>query len=132
MAHLITFATGKFGISKETPNDINPIAGESVLKWLKQHLVSAGFSTTEPSTEDWGWYMNVEGNGASYLVGASGEPDRPPPDVDWTIQIHKSRSVLDKLAGKNKLSSDDPLCVLLEQLVRAEPDFNGVDVARDA
>ena len=82
MAHLITFATGKFDISKETPNDINPIAGEGLLKWIRGHLVGTSFTATEPSTEDWGWYMSIEGGGASYLVGASGEPDRPP--LTWT------------------------------------------------
>ena len=129
MAHLIAFATGKFDISKETPNDINPIAGEGVLTWIRQHLAGTGFTATEPGTEDWGWYMNVEGNGASYLVGASGEPNRPAPDVDWTLQLHRKRSTMDKLTGKNKLSADDPLFSLLERLVRAEPDFRGIDVA---
>jgi hypothetical protein len=132
MAHLITFATGKFDISKETPNDINPIAGEGVLNWIRQHLAGTDFTATEPDTEDWGWYMNVEGNGASYLVGASGEPDRPPPDVDWTIQLHRKRSTMDKLTGKNKLPVDDPLFTLLERLVRGEPEFREVDVAKDA
>jgi hypothetical protein len=132
MAHLITFATGKFDISKETLNDINPIAGEAVLKWIRQHIGAAGFTSTEPSTEDWGWYMTVEGSGASYLVGASGEPDRPPPDVDWTIQVHKHRGFMDKVTGKNKLSKDDPLFALLERIVRDEPDFRAVDVAKDA
>jgi hypothetical protein len=76
--------------------------------------------------------MDVEGHGASYLVGASGEPERPPPDVDWTIQVHRNRSLMDKLAGKNKLSGDDPLFDLIEKLVHAEPAFRQVDVAKDA
>jgi hypothetical protein len=131
MAHLITFATGKFDISKETPNDINPIAGQGVLNWIRQHLAGTGFTATEPRTEDWGWYIDVEGNGASYLVGASGEPDRAPPDVDWTIQLHRKRSAMDKLTGKNKLSGDDPLFALLERLARAESEFRGTEVAKD-
>ena len=132
MAHLIAFATGKFDISKETPNDINPIAGEGLLKWIQGHLAGTSFTATKPGTEDWGWYMDIEGGGASYLVGASGEPDRPPPDVDWTIQVHKNRSMMDKLTGKNKLASDDPLFALLEKLVRSEPEFREVSVEKDA
>jgi hypothetical protein len=132
MAHLITFATGKFDITKEAPNDINTIAGESVLKWIQHQLAGAGFTSTEPSMEDWGWYMNVDGSGASYLVGATGEPNRPSPDVDWTIQVHKNRSLMDKVTRKNKLSKDDPLFALLERLVRSEPDFRGIGVAKDA
>jgi hypothetical protein len=132
MAHLISFATGKFDTSKETPNDINPIAGESVLNWIRERLSGTSFTATEPGTEDWGWYMNVEGSGASYLVGASGEPDRPPPDVDWTIQVHKNRSLKDKLTGKNKLTSEDALFALLEELIRGESEFRGISIAKDA
>ena len=132
MAHLITFATRKFDISKETPNNINPIAGEGVLEWIRHRLAGTGFIATKPSPEDWGWYMNVEGISASYRVGASGEPDRSPPDVDWTIQVHRKRSVMDKLTGKNKLSSDDALFVLLERLVLANPDFRVIAITRNA
>jgi hypothetical protein len=39
---------------------------------------------------------------------------------------------MDKLAGKNKLSRDDPLFALIEKLVHAEPAFRQVDVAKDA
>lgn len=132
MAHLITFATGKFDISRETLNEINPIGGEGLLNWIRERLSGTSFKATEPGTEDWGWYMDIEGGGASYLVGASGQPDRPPPDVDWAIQLHKNRSMKDKLTGKNKLASDDPLFALLEQLVRGEPEFRGVQVEKDA
>jgi hypothetical protein len=39
MAHLITFTSSQFDVSVETPNPINPIAGEGVLKWLREKLV---------------------------------------------------------------------------------------------
>ena len=132
MAHLITFATNKFDVSKEEPNDINPIAGQGLLKWLSPKLGSAGYKTTEPATEDWGWYIDVEGSAGTYLVGASGEPERPAPDVDWTIQIHKSRSLKDKITGKNKMTADDPLTALIEGYVRAEADFRDIYVDREA
>jgi hypothetical protein len=132
MAHLITFATGKFDISKETRNDINPIAGEGVLNWIRERLAGSPYSSTAPSTEDWGWYIDVKGEGSRYMVGASGEPERPPPDVDWVIQIHKSRSFKDKLTGRNKLTGEDPFLALLEKAVRAEPDFREVSITQDA
>ena len=132
MAHRISFATDKFDVSKETPNDLNPIAGESVLNWIRERLSSTHFTATAPSTEDWGWYMSVEGEGTSYLVGASGEPERPSPDVDWIVQIHKNRSLKDKLAGKNKLLGDDPLVALLESLVRRESAFRDVASEKEA
>ena len=132
MAHLITFATDKFEISKEEPNDINPIAGQGLLKWLGAKLSSAEYKATEPATEDWGWYIDVEGNTGAYLVGASGEPDRPAADVDWTVQIHKNRSLKDKITGKNKQAADDPLTALIEGFVRAEADFRNIHVDKDA
>jgi len=55
MAHLITFRTAKFDIRRETPNPINPIAGESVLPWLRESLKSRGYEADSPGTEDWGW-----------------------------------------------------------------------------
>ena len=126
MAYLLSFATDKFDVSKETLNDINPIAGEGVLNWIRERLSGTGFGASAPATEDWGWYMDVEGNGASYLVGASGEPERPPPDLDWVVQIHRNRSLKDKLTGKNKLTADDPLVVCLEKMIRGEPSFRDV------
>ena len=131
MAHLVTFATDKFDISSEEPNDFNPIAGQALLRWLGAQFVSAGFKTTEPEAEDWGWYINVEGSTGTYLVGASGESERPDADVEWTVQIHKSGSLKDKLTGKNKIAADDPLAALVERLLRSEPDFRNIQVDKD-
>ena len=75
MVHLIHFSTGLFDIAKETPNPINPIPGQSVLQWLRGKLEGTPYTAGEPDAEDWGWYIGVTGNGASYLVGASGEPN---------------------------------------------------------
>jgi len=38
MVHLITFVTDRFDPARETPNDINPIAGQAVLLWLRERL----------------------------------------------------------------------------------------------
>jgi hypothetical protein len=121
-----------FDISKEEPNSINPIAGQAVLNWIRGKLAGSGYTSTEPEAEDWGWYIDVSGNGSSYMVGASGEPERPPPDIDWTVQIHKSRSLKDKLTGGNKLTHEDPLAHLLEDIVRNEPSFQNVSFEKDA
>ena len=70
MARLISFRTSKFDISKEPPNPINPIAGQSVLTWLKETLAGSGYTLSEPDAEDWGWYMDVHADGQAYLIGA--------------------------------------------------------------
>src|SRR5687768_10597387 len=118
MTHLITFATSQFDVSAEAPNPINPIAGESVLKWLREKLVDSGYDATDPESEDWGWYIYVNGRGASYLVGASSDIDQDPPR-EWVLQIHRQRSLRDKLFGRNQLADDDALSACIERIIRA-------------
>lgn len=61
MVHLVGFRTSRFDVSTETPNPINPIAGQSVLGWLRGELEKARYASTDPATEDWGWYIDVKG-----------------------------------------------------------------------
>jgi hypothetical protein len=131
VAYLISFRTARFDVSKETPNPINPIAGQSVLNWLREELSHNHYKATEPDTEDWGWYIDVEGGGASYLVGASADAEGRTPDVDWIVQVHKGRSLKDKLFGRNLLAADDPLFALIEKLVRADSRIAEVSVDKD-
>ncbi len=131
MTILISFKTAKFSISKETPNPINPIAGQGVLDWLREELAATPWEATAPKPEDWGWYMYVRGSDNSYMVGASGEAGESPM-VDWTIQVHKRRSLVEKLTGRNKLTREDPLSRLVEDLVRGDPDFANVEIRESA
>ena len=132
MAHLITFRSSKFDVTRETPNPINPIAGESVLLWLREKLRDSRYEATAPETEDWGWYVDVKGAGATYLVGASADAGERVASVEWTIQIHKQRSLKDKITGGNKLAVDDPLSALVERIIRADPTIEAVDVEKSA
>ena len=132
MARLISFTTARFDVSGEKPNAINPIAGQSVLLWLREELMRAQYRVTEPDTEDWGWYVDVEGADASYLVGASADATEPTPTVEWIVQVHKNRSVKDKVLGQNKMAADDPLSALIERIVRGDSRIGCVSVTRDA
>ena len=131
MAHLVSFKTALFDASREKPNDLNPIAGQSVLLWLRDELMKAEYRVTEPDTEDWGWYIDVKGESGSYLVGASAEADAPPP-LEWIVQVHKHRTLRDKLVGRNKMAANDPLSMLIERLIRADARLEQVEVTRDA
>ena len=132
MAHLIAFRTTRFDISAEKPNSINPIAGQSVLLWLKEELLKAHYRVTEPDVEDWGWYIDVEGADASYLVGASADATEPTPTVEWIVQVQKHRSMKDRLLGRNKMAADDPLVTLIEQIVREDSTMEEISVTQDA
>jgi len=131
MAHVISFTTDRFDVAKEKPNPINPIAGQAVLQWLREELAAAYYSSTEPKTEDWGWYIYVQGVGGSYLVGASGQPEPPSREIEWVVQIHKQRSLVDKLTGTNRMTAGDPLSALLESMVRGRKEFRDVRVDRE-
>lgn len=73
MPHLITFKSARFDVSAESPNPNNPIAGESLLQWLREELRKHHFEVTEPDHEDWGWYVTVRTPDASYMIGASAD-----------------------------------------------------------
>jgi hypothetical protein len=104
-----------------------------VLRWLREKLQGSPYATTAPDTEDWGWYMDVRGEGAAYLVGASGEvAEAAAGAVDWTIQIERHRSLGEKLRGASKMGADDPLSALIERLVRQEAAATDVEVDRGA
>lgn len=132
MAHVISFTTARFDVSIEPPNPINPIAGRSILDWLREPLAKAGYRSTEPDTEDWGWYIDVEGGGASYLVGASADAETDGPDVEWVVQVHRHRSLTDRLLGRNTMEADDRLFALIERIVRSESDLETVVVEKEA
>jgi hypothetical protein len=130
MAHLLTFRTDRFDVSHEPPNPINPIAGHSVLTWLREELAKAAYRSTEPDPEDWGWDIAVEGRSGSYLVGASADAEGSTEEIDWTVQVHKRRSLTEKLLGRNRMVAEDPLFALIERLVRADERLEQVSVEK--
>jgi hypothetical protein len=132
MAHLITFQSSMFDVTKETPNPINPIAGQSLLRWLCESLKHRNYEATAPEPEDWGWYVIVQGPGSKYLVGASAEPEEGRAGIEWTIQIHKQRSFKDKITRTNKLTVDDSLSTLIETIIRAETGIQEVIIEKNA
>ena len=136
MAHLVSFVTAKFDVSKEAPNPINPIAGESVLIWLHQMLTQAGYYCDLPETEDWGWYAYAGRDVAQYLLGASADVDittyKAGTDLEWIVQLHRLRSFKDRLFGRNKLSRDDALFGCIAEILRADSEIRQVTIDWDA
>ncbi|MFT6908613.1 MAG: hypothetical protein ACJAS1_005316 [Oleiphilaceae bacterium] len=124
----ISFKTSKFDVSNENKNPINPIYGESLLKWLKLEL-SSTHEITEPDAEDWGWYSNITWKGREYMLGASTyyeEGDNPTSELEWIFQIDKQRSFKEKLLGKEKISCNDECVLFFKSKLEAEPDINSV------
>ncbi|CCQ11698.1 hypothetical protein PALB_25990 [Pseudoalteromonas luteoviolacea B = ATCC 29581] len=124
----ISFKTSMFDVSKENKNPVNPIYGESLLKWLKQELDSE-FEITEPDAEDWGWYSYITWNNRQYMIGASTyfeEGDDPSSELEWVFQIDKTRSLKEKLLGREKISTADDCVLFFKSKFEVQPDMNSV------
>ncbi|TMS80262.1 MULTISPECIES: hypothetical protein [unclassified Pseudoalteromonas] len=124
----ISFKTSKFNVSNENKNPINPIYGESLLKWLKLELNSS-HEITEPDAEDWGWYSNIIWNDREYILGASTfykDGDDPNSELEWIFQIDKQRSFIEKLLGKEKISRSDECVLFFKSKLEAESDINSL------
>ncbi|TMN36250.1 hypothetical protein [Pseudoalteromonas sp. S2755] len=124
----ISFKTSMFDVSKENKNPVNPIYGESLLKWLKQELDSE-FEFIEPDAEDWGWYSYITWNNRQYMLGASTyfeEGDDPKSELEWVFQIDKPRSLKEKLLGREKISTADDCVLFFKSKFEAQPEMNSV------
>jgi len=129
MPYLFAFSGTKFDVSKESPNPINPIAGEGVLTWLRTALIDAHYQVTEVAPEDFGWFVEVRGGGAAYMVVASGDAQVTDSEIAWIIQVRKNRSLSEKLLGKNKLTADDPLVGVVERTLRVADGIRNIEVS---
>lgn len=125
MAHVIRFTTDAFDVSKERPNPINPIPGESLLRWLREQA-APGLTLTEPDAEDWGWYSFVQWDGRQYLLGASATEDGN--GFEWVLQIDKQRSLKEKLLGRAAMAADDECAEYFRSLLQRQPAFRDVSV----
>lgn len=114
----VCFASGKFDLEAEPENDVNPIHGQSFLAWLRPRLEGLGYAVDGPDTEDWGWYLDVRGPTAGYIVGASAIADDD--GACWTIQLSRRRSFREWITGKGWITRDDALVQLVERVVREE------------
>ena len=132
MAHLITFKSGKFDVSGETPNPVNPIFGESVVNWLGAALRQSGYQASDAAPEDWGWYIDVRRGQDLYFVGASSDGDDVEGLREWTIQIHKPRTFMARLRGQRELSASDELTATIETVLRRDAAVSDMAVDKQA
>jgi len=126
MARVVRFNTAKFDVSKERPNPINPIPGESLLLWLRDQA-RPNVAVSEPDAEDWGWYSYVEWKGRKYMLGSSAS-DEEGGEREWILQIEKHRSVGEKILGRAKMDKDDECAEYFQRLLEGEASFKGLSV----
>ncbi|MDX9971742.1 MAG: hypothetical protein RBU21_02000 [FCB group bacterium] len=126
----ILFETNRFNLSEVKDHFINPCCfGEDLAAWLRGALAQKGITASEPGQEDWGWCLGLTHEGASYIIGVGGnssESASDPNHGEWRIILGKHRSLWDKLTGKNRQTADDPVSVVILEILRSQPDFQNV------
>ena len=115
-----------FDVSQEDENPINPIYGQSVLKFLKEKT-SGQIKMDEPDAEDWGWYSFAEWRSSKYLIGASAEEEEAI-EGEWCIQIEKQRPIKERLLGKEKMTKDDGCLQIILSILTAESKIKDVEL----
>lgn len=124
MTYVIRFSTSIFDVSQEDENPINPIYGQSVLKYLKEKT-SGQIKMDEPDVEDWGWYSFAERKSRKYLIGASAEQEDAD-EGEWCLQVEKQRSIKERLLGKEKMTKDDGCLQIIVSILNAESQIKNV------
>ncbi len=130
----ILFETNRFNLSDEKPHFINPCCfGEDLANWLTGRLRARDIECTAPDQEDWGWYFDAELNGQPYLVCIAGNSSELTNDSDqgeWHVTVEKHRTFWQRLTRANKIDDEDMLALIIQRLLRQEPDFANVHVER--
>lgn len=126
---MISFKSKQFDIPSEPRNDINPIFGYSLGEYLRNALASDGLNTNDSvESEDWGWYFYVQSNDNTYMIGTTAYVDIDPVTeeprftegpTEFLVQFEKTRSLKQKLFGKNKIKDDEPIIRKVEMILKS-------------
>lgn len=125
------FTTSIFDTTRERVNPINPIAGESLLVWLRERA-GPRFEVSEPDAEDWGWYSSLRCKGRVYLLGASASDEEENGEREWVLQVIKQRSFGERLLGRARMTQDDECVLFFRGLLENETGFNGVSADHES
>ena len=116
----LVFETARFNLSRARQHFINPCCfGDDLAEWLEPRLEVQGVSVIDLYQEDWGWEMKCEVDDYVYFIGISGIPEREGSNFgQWRLLFTKQRSFIERLAGKNRLDRNEPIILLVKELIR--------------
>ena len=127
MSYTIRFYSDKFDLKNEVENSINPINGISVGEWLHPLVERENIVVSSIAEEDWGWYSYATLHEQTYLVGYAAIPDDHHENhAEVIIQIHKKRTLFEKILGKNKLQQDDSLVKVISAIAKNTKEFKDI------
>jgi len=119
----ITCKTDRFNLSVVGSDFINDCCfGEDFSTWLVSALSEAGVDAGVICMEDFGWANQATYQGVSYLMCVAGNSEEDPgrPNYgEWHVMLERHRTFAQKLLGKNKGSSTDPIVGKVAQVLRA-------------
>jgi hypothetical protein len=124
------FESGRFNLPvRERVYDRYLVPGEDVAYWLCAHLRARGLEFDNPLRDgDW-WQVELKSpQGICRLRVQAGNDAQPLASgkARWQLDVDRPRSFADRLLGRNKVPSDDPLCRLLRDLLRRQHDFDNL------
>ena len=119
----ITCKTDRFNLSVVGADFINDCCfAEDFSKWLVSALSEAGVDGDVICMEDFGWANQASYQGVSYLICVTGNSDEDPsrPNYgEWNVMLERSRTIAQKLLGKNKISPSDPIIDKVSGVLRS-------------
>ena len=126
----ILFQSGRFNLSKVGEHFINPCCfGEDLAAWLRSKLTERNIETSQPYQEDWGWELPVTHGIDSYYLCMSGNADNArihDDEGEWHVIVEKRRSVWQRLTGKGRITPDDALAKLIDEILSKEATIRNV------
>ena len=129
-SHTLVLRTGRFNRTKVGEHFINPFCfGEDFAGWLAQELIKKGVTVTRAAyQEDWGWEMAVAMDQSRYFIGIGPESEGPEQSDfgRWRIFLTRRRTLGERLTGRGRITNEDPLFVLIEQIANKQSDFDQI------
>ncbi len=126
----ILFSTDRFNLSKVGGDFINPCCfGEDLAAWLRNKLIERQVETRAPYQEDWGWELPVKDGDQSFYLCMSGNADGStanPNGGEWGIIVERKRSISQRITGAGKITKDDRMVCLLNEILNCEAAFRDV------
>jgi hypothetical protein len=120
----VTCKTDRFNLSIVGDDFINDCCfGEDFSNWLVSALSAMGVEADVLCMEDFGWANIADYGDASYLMCVGGNSDMDPgrPNYgEWRVMLERRRTFVQRIMGKNKMTSSDPLFRKIVQILTDE------------
>lgn len=117
----LVFESSEFRPFLSDDAQVNPdVCGFELAAWLSRKLAEAGFETSYPESEDWGWFIERIEDGGEYRICMSGScADRTV--CEWRIFVTGMK-------GLFRSKKPDARVEAITDIVRATLEKNGIIV----